>query len=128
VEERYTEDVALSVAKVDQAAAITYVQDMIYQKHLFESMKLRVNLPVVLEIDNQGTVDLTTNWSAGGHPHHMDVPQMFLHRPKEDGIILIKWVPGPMNDVDLHTKTLAGSSFEKHVEVYTGKDEYLSTS
>ena len=31
---------------------------MIYQKHLLESMSLQVELPMIVEIDNQGAVDL----------------------------------------------------------------------
>ena len=30
-----------------------------------------------------------------------------------------------MNDVGLHTKNILASDFEKHVAIYTGKDEYL---
>ena len=42
---------------------------------------------------------------------------------------LLKWIPtNPTNDTDLHTKNLAGTDFEKHVEVYIGKEECLSMS
>ena len=40
----------------------------------------------------------------------------------------VKWIPGPTNDADLHTKIPAGTDFEKHVTVYMGKDEYSSMS
>ena len=54
----------------------------------------------------------------------MDVRQNFLRKLKENGILLVKWIPGPTNDADLHTKNLAAVDFEKHVAVYTSKDEY----
>jgi hypothetical protein len=120
--------VTLSVTEAEQAAAVTCAQDMIYQKHLLESMTLQVELPMILEVDNKGTVDLANNWSAGGRTRHVDVRQNFLRELKEDGILLVKWIPGPSNDADLHTKNLSGPDFEKHVETYTGKDEYSRMS
>ena len=55
----------------------------------------------------------------------MDVLHNFLRKLKEDGILIVKWVPGPTNNADLHTKNLAASNVEKHVTVYTGKDKYF---
>ena len=51
----------------------------------------------------------------------MDVRQNFLRKLKENGILIVKWIPGPKNDADLHTKNLAATDFEKHVAVYTGR-------
>ena len=79
---------------------------------------------MILEVDNQGAVDLANNWSAGGHTRHVDVRQNFLRELKEAGILIVKWISGTKNDADLHTKNLAAADFEKHVAVYTGKDEY----
>ena len=56
----------------------------------------------------------------------MDVRQNFLHELNEDRILIDKWIPGPTNDADLHTKNIAASEFEKHDTVYTGKNRYSS--
>ena len=48
----------------------------------------------------------------------------FLRELKENGILLVEWIPGPTNDADLHTKNLTAVDFVKNVVVYTGKDEY----
>jgi hypothetical protein len=37
-----------------------------------------MKLPMLLEMDNKGTVDLANNWSIGGHTRHIDVQQCFL--------------------------------------------------
>jgi hypothetical protein len=99
---------------------------MIYQKHLLESMDPQVELPMILEIGNQGAADLANKQSADEHTHHADVCQNFLRELKENDIVLYKWIPGPSTDVDLHTKTFYGPDFKKHVETYTSKDEYSS--
>ena len=96
---------------------------MVPQKNVLESMELQVKLPMILEVDNQRTVNLANNWSAGGRTRHVDVQQNFLRELKEDGILIVKWIPGPTNNADLYAKNLTASDFEKHATVYTGKDE-----
>ena len=71
---------------------------------------------------------LANNWSASGRTRHMDVHQKFLRELKEEEILLVKWIPGPTNDADLHTKNLVEPDTGKHLKVYTGKDEYSSMS
>ena len=81
---------------------------------------------MILEIDKQGAVDLANNWSAGRRMCHVDVRQNFLRELKEEGILVVQWITGPTNDADPHTKNIVEPDFEKHVVLYTGKDEYSS--
>ncbi len=46
---------------------------MLYMKNVLESLGLKVKLPMVLEMDNQGAVYLANNWSIGGRSRHIDV-------------------------------------------------------
>jgi hypothetical protein len=47
---------------------------MLYMKNILESLGLKVKLPMVLEMDNQGEVYLANNWSIGGtRTRHIDV-------------------------------------------------------
>ena len=83
---------------------------------------------MILEVDNQGEVDLTNNWSAGGCPCHVDVRHTLLRQLKEEGILIIKVIPCPTNNANLHTKNLTVSDSEKHSLVYTGEDKNLGMS
>jgi len=65
--------VALSVCEAEQAARVLCAQDMLYVRHIIESMGLKVKLPMFLEMDNKGAVDLANNWSIGGGTRHVDV-------------------------------------------------------
>ena len=87
-----------------------------------------MELPMILEIDNKGAVDLANIWIAGGYTRHVDVRQNAIRKFKEEGILLVKWIPSPTDDADLYTKNLTGMDFKKHIKVYTGKDIYLSMS
>ena len=97
---------------------------MIYQKNVLEMMGLQVELPMILEVDNKGTVDLANNWSISGQTRHVDVRQNFLRELKEDSILIIRWISGDENDTDIHTKNLAEPLFENHARTYFGSDEY----
>ena len=83
---------------------------------------------MILEIDDQGAVNLANSWSACERTHNVDTCHNFLHKPREDGILPVKCIPGPSTDVDLYMNTLAGPKFEKRLETYDGKDKYSSMS
>jgi hypothetical protein len=65
--------VALSSCKVELNAAVLCVQDMMYQRNTLESIRLKVELPMILEMDNEGAVDLVNSFSVGGCAQHINV-------------------------------------------------------
>ena len=68
----------LSVTEAEIVAGIMVAQDMLYVYLLLESISLLVELPMFLEMDSKGTVDLANNWSIRGHTHHVDVRMHFF--------------------------------------------------
>jgi len=86
---------------------------MLYVRHILESMGLKVKLPMILEMDNRGAVDLANNWIIGGRTRHVDVRQCFLRELKESKVMDIHWIKGSENDADAFTKNLDGLAFEK---------------
>ena len=120
--------VTLSVTEAEQAGAVVCAQDMIFQRHLLISIGFEVELSMILEVDNQGCVDLANNWTVGGPTRHIDVCQNWVRELKEKGILIVKWIPGSKNDANMHTQNLRGLDFEKYAEVYFGKDEYNTPS
>ena len=116
--------VALSVTEAETVSAVQCAQDMMYVKRVLEGMELKVRLPMVLNIDNSGAIDLANNWSPGGRTRHMETRMFFLRQLKEENILVCKWISGTENPVDMFTKNLAGPAFNKHAKVFTGEDEY----
>ena len=116
--------VALSSAEAEVIAVIQCVQEMLYIKKVIESMKLTVDLPMQIECDNKGAVDLVNGWAVGGNSKHIDVRLNFLRELKESGVIRISWVATGEQVGDLHTKNLERKSFERHAKVHVGVDEY----
>jgi hypothetical protein len=89
-------------------------------------MKLQVELPMVLKMDNQGAIDIINNWSSTGRTRHMDTKVKFARELNEANIIRFEWVSTKDNETDTQTKNLHGPDFEKCVRNYVGDDEYMS--
>jgi hypothetical protein len=85
--------VALSVCEAEMNSAVLCAQDMIYAKHILESLGLQVETPMVLQMDNKGAVDLINSFSIGGRINHIDVQQCFLRELKEAKIMVVTWIP-----------------------------------
>ena len=101
-------------------AALSCAQDMLYAKRIMESLGLKVKLPMILEVDNKGAVDLINNWSIGGRTRHVETRQLLLRGIKEQGVFQVKWVKGDENEVDLFTENFPGPLFEKHCVMFNG--------
>ena len=53
--------VTLSVTEAEGAAGVMTAQDILYVYRLLLSIGLKVKLPMILEMDNKGAVDLANN-------------------------------------------------------------------
>ena len=47
-------------------------QDMMYALRVLELLDLQVKPPMLLDIDNRGTMDLVNNWSVGVRTRHIE--------------------------------------------------------
>ncbi len=112
--------VSLSTTKAETYAGVTCVQDMLYIKNVLESLGVKVKLPMVLEMDNQGAVYQANNWSVGGRTRHIDVRSVFLRELKEAGVLVIKWMADAVNEANIFTKNLDGPTFQRYTRVFTG--------
>ena len=119
--------VALSVTEAELFAAVQCAQDMLFVMRILKSMQLQVELPMILEVDNKGAVDIANNWSVSGRTKHIDTKQYFLRQMKE-GIIKVIWIPGVNNDSDIFTKNLPGVDFRKHAKIFCGNDKYMKAN
>ena len=110
----------LSSAEAELVAGTSCAQDMLYVKRTLESMGLAVTLPMMLYIDNKGTVDLANNWTVSGRTRHVEIKQYFLRELKEKAIILTRWKSGNTMAADLFTKNLPLALFQQHSQVFVG--------
>jgi hypothetical protein len=79
---------ALSVTEADLLAVTNNTQDVLYTKRIVESLRLHVQLPMILEDDNKGEVELVNNYSVGW-TRHVETIQYFLRQLKDEDIIKV---------------------------------------
>jgi hypothetical protein len=108
----------LLVTKAELDSAVTNVQDMLFVKQIIKIKGLKVKIPMILSVDNQGVRELVNNWSFGGRTRHVATKVMFLREVKEWGLVVVKYLPGSLMCLDLLMKNLPGALFEKHSASY----------
>ena len=108
--------VALSVTEAEVIACVQCVQEMVYIKKVIESMGLKVELPMTVEVDNKGAVDLINGWSCSGGTKHMDVRIMYMRELKENKVIEVNWIRTDDNEADIFTKNTDGATFARHMK------------
>ena len=91
---------------------------------LLESIGLQVELPMLLEMDNKGAVDLANNWSVGGRTRHDEVRNHFFRDLKDEGLLIIRHVPGGENDADI-SKNVTTPIFQRHLPTFVGTDKHM---
>mmetsp|Transcript_25862 Transcript_25862/g.36813 ORF Transcript_25862/g.36813 Transcript_25862/m.36813 type:complete len:91 (+) Transcript_25862:509-781(+) len=79
--------VALFVTEAETIQATECAQDMLYVYWLLTEMSLKVQLPMILECDNKGAIDIANNWLSSGQTWHMDVKVKFLRELKDGNFI-----------------------------------------
>ena len=116
--------VTLSVTEAEFVAAVDCAQDMLYTMRVVESLGLRVELPMILQVDNKGAVDLANSWTSAGRTRHVATRINFLRELKEQGLINVKWLSSEYMSSDIFTKNTNGQDFRKHIKRYVGIDDY----
>ena len=56
--------IALSVIEEDLIALTLCAQEMMHAMRMLESMRLKVNKPIILESDNKGSLYLCNSWTV----------------------------------------------------------------
>ncbi len=90
-------------------------------KRMIKSIGLKVKLPMILEIDNKGAVDIINSFSVGGRTRHINVRQCFLRELKEAKQLVVNWIQGLENSADMFTKNLDGHLFKCYAEQLLGE-------
>jgi hypothetical protein len=83
-----------------------------YLKRILELIKLKVEFPMVLEMDTKGSVDLVNKFSVCGRTCHIDTQQYYLRELKAKGIVVDRWKDGVDMISDIFTKNLHRPDFE----------------
>jgi hypothetical protein len=98
--------------------AVTHViQEGLWLKSLFIAIHIPSPLPIIIEMDNTGTIALSKEARNHIHSKHIDIHYHFIHGHIEHGTFLLKWRPSHHNMSDILTKALPCPLFLKHLTV-----------
>ena len=86
--------VVLSVTEAELIQVVKCAKDMLFMWRLLLKMDLEVKLPMILEADNQGDINMINNWSSSGRTCHIDCNLKFLHKLKQVNILRVIWKSG----------------------------------
>ena len=75
--------VSLSITEAELISAVECAQEMVFQMNILESVNLRVQIPMILWVDNKGTIDLVNKWSVGGQTRHVESKTWYLRAKRE---------------------------------------------
>jgi hypothetical protein len=106
--------VTLSSTEAEYIALSDLICELKYLYQVLEFLEEKVELPMIVHMDNVSAIYLSKNWVTGGRTKHIDIRHHFVREYQEDGMVKIIFVAGTDNDADLFTKNLPKEVFEKH--------------
>ena len=78
---------------------------LIYVKQLFEFLEVQIELPLIIQVDNQAAIFLARN-EISSRTKHVDVRYHFIQELVETGVIKLEYVHTKENIADVLTKNL----------------------
>jgi hypothetical protein len=107
--------VTLSSTEAEYVALSKITKEVIFVKQVLETMGIGVKLPIIINVDNVGAINLSNNHSLGQRTKHIDMRINFVREFVEDGIIKTKFDVTANNEAYTHTKNTSEETFKKHV-------------
>ena len=106
--------VILSTAESEYYAISEVCSELIFVKNMLEFLGVKLELPIIVHVDNVGAIYLAKNQVLSNRTKHIGVRYHFVREYIEDGIIKIVFVRSKENDADMFTKNLQKELFNKH--------------
>ena len=112
--------VTLSSSEAELVALSEAAKEVKFVFQVLQSMGVKVNLPIVVRVDNIGAIFIGTNVTVSQRSKHIDVRYHFVREYVQDGFIRIIFVRTKDNDADIFTKNLSGELHDRHATKIVG--------
>jgi hypothetical protein len=113
--------VTLSSAEAEFGALSEAAKDIKFVAQVLESMGIKVELPIVVRVDNVGAIFMSENVSTTSRTRHVDVRYHYVREYVEDGFVRILFVRSEDNLADEFTKNVSGALYDAHASIYMGE-------
>ncbi|CAL1672136.1 unnamed protein product [Lasius platythorax] len=101
----------MSTTEAEYIAASDATKELIWLRHLLESMGVVTDGLTTMKVDNQGAIKLIKNPEYHKRTKHIEIRYHFIREKYEDGQIEIVYVPSSDQLADILTKALSKESF-----------------
>jgi hypothetical protein len=108
--------VALSSSEAEYYALSEAVKEIPFIVQLLLFMKIKVELPVKVLVDNMGAIYMSENAASSARTRHMDMRVKYVNSLQEDGMLKVEFVPSKGNRSDIATKNTQGDIYSMHLE------------
>jgi Reverse transcriptase (RNA-dependent DNA polymerase) len=104
----------LHIADAEMDALLDGTRETMHQLNLVDDLKLKVDKPILIQIDNHAVLDRVNNGRHTYENKHLNRTYNFIRESYINGQIHVKHVAGVDNPADLLTKPLSPPTFIKH--------------
>lgn len=106
--------VALSSTEAEYMALTATAQEVIYNRHLIESVEFEQKGPTIVYCDNQSSIALTKNPVHHARTRHIDIKQHFIRQAVLNKQVEMRYIHTDENVADLFSKPLPQEKRVKH--------------
>jgi hypothetical protein len=112
--------VTLSSSEAEFVALSEAAKEVRFVFQVLRSMGVKVNLPIIVRVDNVGAIFIGNNVTVSQRSKHIDIRYHFVREYVQDGFIRIIFVRTKDNDADIFTKNLSGDLHSRHASKIVG--------
>jgi len=116
--------VTLSTTEAEYVACSEVVKEILFILYLLRHMKIEVELPVHVNVDNIGAIFLAENQNSSDRTKHVDIRYHFIRQYIKEGTIMIEFVRSSENDSDIFTKNVTSNVQQTCKKMIWTKEEY----
>jgi hypothetical protein len=96
--------ITLSSTEPEYYAQSEVTKEVIFAKHVLETMGIKLNLPFKIKVNIIGVIYLAKNFSLSQNKKHIDIRRHFVRDHQEKGTIDATFVRSEDNKADILTK------------------------
>ena len=98
--------VALSTAEAEYMAMSAVTEELCWLRQFLTELGLRVELPMLLQTDNQTAQKLSAGEASSQRTKHIDIRHHFIRDEVSKEVLEVKWIPTDEQLADMLTKSL----------------------
>jgi hypothetical protein len=115
---KLSRSVVLSSTEAEYFALSEVAKEILFAKQLLETCGIKLNLPIIVRVDNVGAIFLGNNFSVSQRTKHIDMRTHFVREYIEDEILKILFIRSEDNTADIFTKNTSEEIFNRHASKF----------